>query len=109
MPKPERHIIVCTNQRPPGHPKEHCQGKGSYDVLQAFLAELDARSLLGRVIVTGSTCLGPCGEGPTAIVYPDSTWYGRLTPEDAKTIVESHIVADQPVERLQIPESAFQA
>ena len=29
MPKPERHVLVCTNTRPPGNAKGSCGEKGS--------------------------------------------------------------------------------
>ena len=28
MPKPERHVLVCLNVRPPGNPKGCCSDKG---------------------------------------------------------------------------------
>jgi (2Fe-2S) ferredoxin len=35
--------------------------------------------------------LGPCFDGPNAVVYPDGVWYGGLTDEDASAIVD-HLV-----------------
>ena len=29
MPKPERHVLVCLNSRPPDNPKGCCAQKGS--------------------------------------------------------------------------------
>ncbi len=31
-----------------------------------------------EVLVTGSSCLGPCEQGPTVVVYPDGTWYSEV-------------------------------
>ena len=36
MPKPKYHIVVCTNSRPPGHPKPSCGSAGSASLLMAF-------------------------------------------------------------------------
>ena len=36
MPKPKYHIVVCTNARPPGHPKPSCGSAGSASLLMAF-------------------------------------------------------------------------
>jgi sirohydrochlorin cobaltochelatase len=41
--------------------------------------------------VTPCACLGPCFDGPNAVVYPDGVWYGALAPEDASALVD-HLV-----------------
>lgn len=57
------------------------------------------RRLLERnetdVLVTPCGCLGPCFDGPTAVVYPDGVWYGALTPDDAAGLVE-HLIEGIP-------------
>ncbi len=89
-----RHLFVCTNARSSGKPA--CGASGS-DVL---IAEVQRR-LLARgatdVLVTPCGCLGPCFDGPTAVVYPDGVWYGGLTPDDADGLVE-HLIDGKPVE-----------
>ena len=66
MPKPKYHILVCTNARPPGHPKPSCGGQGSAQLLMTFNMGLMQRGIMpGEVLVTGSSCLGPCEQGPT--------------------------------------------
>jgi len=66
MPKPKYHIVVCTNARPPGHPKPSCGGAGSQNILMALNMGLMERGFQpGDVLITGSTCLGPCELGPT--------------------------------------------
>lgn len=40
------------------------------------------------VLVTPCGCLGPCFDGPTAVIYPDGVWYGGLLPEDAPRLVD---------------------
>lgn len=53
------------------------------------------QKLLGRgasgVLVTSCGCLGPCFDGPNAVVYPDGVWYGGLTVDDADAIA-NHLV-----------------
>jgi (2Fe-2S) ferredoxin len=34
------------------------------------------------------------------VVYPESVWYAHVKPEDAREIVEEHLLGDKPVERL---------
>ena len=34
MPKPSYHILVCTNSRPPGHPRGSCGENGSNTIFE---------------------------------------------------------------------------
>ena len=102
MPKPKYHIIVCTNTRPPGHPKPSCGAVGSPALLMAFNIALMERGIMpGEVLVTGSTCLGPCEQGPTIVIYPDGTWYSQVKEADVATIIDEHIKKGKPVESLK--------
>ena len=107
MPKPKYHIVVCTNTRPPGHPKGSCGERGAQEVTKKFSEELEKRNLFGSVMLTGSTCVSMCHFGPIVIVYPDAVWYQGVTPGGATEIIESHILKGKPVEKLMIPESAW--
>jgi len=102
MPKPKHHIIVCTNTRPPGHPKPSCGAQGSPQLLMAFNMKLmEAGIMPGEVLVTGSTCLGPCEQGPTVVVYPDGTWYTQVKEADVATIITEHIKGGKPAASLK--------
>jgi len=91
MPKPKYHIVVCTNARPPGHPKPSCGSQGSAELLMAFNMGLMEKGIMpGEVLVTGSSCLGPCEQGPTVVVYPDGTWYSKVAKEHVATIIDEH-------------------
>ena len=107
MAKPERHVFVCLNTRPPGHPQASCGASGANDLLPLFYDELENRNLAGKVAVTGTTCMGPCDWGPTVVVYPDGTWYGRVRPNDVSEIVEKHFIDGEPVTRLLMPEQIW--
>jgi len=107
MPKPKYHIIVCTNARPPGHPKPSCGTVGSPMLLQAFNMGLMERNIMpGQVIVTGSSCLGPCEWGPTVVIYPDGTWYTRVKEADVAKILDEHIGKGKQVAELK-PDSIW--
>ena len=98
-----KHVFVCVNQRPPGHPMGSCAEKGSRDVYTAFADALQQDpQLMMTVAVTPTGCLGPCGMGPTVVVYPEGIWYGGVKKEDVNEIIESHLKEDKPVERLII-------
>ncbi len=98
MPKPKYHIVVCTNTRPPGHPKPSCGGEGSQNILMNLNMGLMERGFQpGEVLVTGSTCLGPCEQGPTVVVYPDGVWYSQVKEEHVPLILDEHIKKGTPV------------
>ena len=44
-----------------------------------------------------------CEYGPTAVIYPQAIWYGRLTPSDVPRIVEETILGGRVIEELLIP------
>lgn len=100
MPSWKHHVFVCTNQRPAGHPKGSCGEKGSPALLSALKGAVDTHDLHDTVKVTGSGCLGPCAEGITMVVYPESTWYRGVTLADVPEIVQTHFVEGRPVARL---------
>lgn len=100
MPKPERHVLVCLNARPPGNPKGSCAEKGSEEVFDRLKAMVKERGLGQRVIVNRANCLKHCSRGITVAVYPENVWYARVTPADLPEIVESHLENGRPIERL---------
>lgn len=100
MARPPRQVFVCTQNRPPQHPRGSCSAKGSTAVLQAFWAELQQRQAYERVAITYSGCLGPCESGPNVLVFPENVLYSGVAVEDVKEIFNSHLEGGQPVERL---------
>jgi (2Fe-2S) ferredoxin len=104
MPKPQRHVLVCTNTRPPDNPKGSCGQKGA-DRLYAALKDMArARGLDRRVIVSRTSCLKHCSRGITVAVQPDNAWYGGVTLEDLEEVCASHLEGGRPVERLSMPD-----
>ncbi|MDR2128567.1 MAG: (2Fe-2S) ferredoxin domain-containing protein [Burkholderiaceae bacterium] len=107
MSKPKHHIFVCTQNRPPQHPRGSCAAKDSMAVLQAFWAELQKRQAYEQVGVTYSGCLGPCEHGPNVLIYPEGVLYNGVAPADVEEIFTSHIENGQPVKRLLAAESVW--
>lgn len=83
-----RHLFVCANVVASGKPA--CGKRGSDALIAAVQRELLARRAFG-VLVTPCGCLGPCFDGPNAVVYPDGVWYGALDENDAVAIT-THLV-----------------
>jgi (2Fe-2S) ferredoxin len=102
VPPFQRHLFVCTNARPPGHPKGCCSEKGAEALRDAFKAAIKARGLDGSVRANAAGCLDACEHGATVVVYPEGTWYGGVKPSDVSEIVDEHLVQGRPVPRLQI-------
>lgn len=92
MPKPKYHILVCTNSRPSGHPKPSCGSAGAAQLLMVFNMGVMQRSVsAGQVLVSATGCLGPCEQGRTVVVYPDNTWYSKVTEAAVATILDEHV------------------
>ncbi len=103
MAKPQKHVFVCAQTRPPGHPRGSCSQKGCNEVLKTFWQELQKRNLFDRISVTHSGCLGPCDGGPNVVVYPEGVLYRGLTKDDVAAIFDEHLLGGKPVERLRAP------
>ncbi len=98
------HVFVCTQEKGEGVPC--CSVAGSPRILTALRDELGAKRLANDVQVSTCGCLGICDSGPVMIVYPEGTWYTKLTPNDVPEIVSSHFQAGKKVARLERNDSA---
>lgn len=107
MGKPQRHVFVCTQNRPPTHPRGSCGAKGSVAVLQAFWAEQQKRQAYENIGITNSGCVGPCEMGANVLVYPEGVLYRGVTAEDVNEIFDSHLEGGVPVERLLAPKAVW--
>jgi len=107
MPRFEKHIFVCCNQRPEGHPRGCCDPEGKAELQWIFKQKLAARGLKHKVRANKSGCLDQCEHGPNLVVYPEGVWYGRVTAADVDEIIDSHIIGGRPVERLMLPDSCI--
>jgi len=107
MPHPTRHVFVCSQQRPPNHPRGSCAAQGASALLQAFWAELQKRQAYDSVAITYSGCLGPCDQGANVLVYPEAVLYSGVTPADVEEIFSSHLERGEPVQRLLAAETVW--
>lgn len=98
--KYKKHVFVCTNQK--AAPKKSCGEAHGNELVDAFKAALAERGLLKEMRAQKTACLDACAFGPTVVVYPEGTYYGNVQLADINEIVESHLVNDQPVERLKL-------
>ncbi|HEX3019421.1 MAG TPA: NADH-quinone oxidoreductase subunit NuoF [Chitinispirillaceae bacterium] len=88
----ERDILVCGGTG--------CVSSDSAKIVENLQSEIKARGLEQKVQVLKTGCFGFCEKGPIVLVQPDNVFYVQVTPNDAKDIVEQHIVGGSRVERL---------
>ena len=96
--KYKKHVFICTNQK--AAPKKSCGEAHGNELVDAFKAALAERGLLKEMRAQRTGCLDACAFGPALVVYPEGTYYGNVQLSDVAEIVDSHLVNDQPVERL---------
>ncbi|MBQ6281356.1 MAG: NAD(P)H-dependent oxidoreductase subunit E, partial [Oscillospiraceae bacterium] len=92
------HVLVCGGTG--------CTSSGSPKIRARLAEELKAKGPDEEVKIVQTGCFGLCALGPVMIVYPDGTFYSRVTEEDVPEIVEEHLLKGRPVTRLEYKEGA---
>ena len=98
----EKHVFICTNTREAGHPRGCCSAKNSTAIRERLKELVKQRGLAKKIRVNTSGCLDQCEHGVTIVIYPEAVWYGFVKMEDVEEILESHLIAGRPVERLRL-------
>ena len=91
------HVLICGGTG--------CTSSGSAALLSALEEELKIRGLDDEIKVVKTGCFGLCELGPIMIVYPEGSFYSRVTPEVIPEIVEEHLLKGRPVTRLVYDET----
>ena len=86
------HVLICGGTG--------CTSSGSLSIQKAFEENIEANGLSEEIKLVQTGCFGLCALGPVVIVYPEGTFYSRVTPEDVKEIVEEHLLKGRIVEHL---------
>jgi (2Fe-2S) ferredoxin len=98
----QHHVFFCINERNDGRA---CCADRNAQALQEYakkrLKTLDMNGP-GKIRINKAGCLDRCEEGPVLVVYPEGIWYTYIDQEDIDEIVDSHLIAGKPVERLKI-------
>ena len=77
-----------------------CHASESQQLMANLARYIKENGLENDVKVVQTGCFGFCAQGPIVKVMPDNVFYVQVTPDDAKEIVEKHIVGKELVERL---------
>jgi (2Fe-2S) ferredoxin len=101
----KQHIFVCTNERDPGNPRGDCSSKGSEAIRNYFKTEIAKRGLKDSARANVAGCLDQCEHGVAVVIYPEDVWYTLKSVDDAKEVLEQHIVGGRVVERLRMVDS----
>lgn len=88
----ERKILVCAGTG--------CISSDSEKIIKNLEVLIKHHGQEDKVKVVKTGCFGFCGQGPVVKVEPDNVFYVKVSPKDAKDIVEQHIIGGELVERI---------
>ncbi len=86
------HVLICGGTG--------CSSSNSMLLVDRMEAEIVKQGLGDEVKVVRTGCFGLCALGPVMIVYPEGTFYSRVTPDDVEEIVSEHFLKGRVVDRL---------
>ena len=86
------HVLICGGTG--------CTSSNSMKIGDALEQQIAEKGLADEIQVVRTGCFGLCALGPVMIVYPEGTFYCRVTIDDVPEIVEEHLLKGRPVDRL---------
>ena len=92
------HVLICGGTG--------CTSSGSKTLQEAFNKNIADFGLSEEVKLVQTGCFGLCALGPIVIIYPEGTFYSRVSADDVKEIVEEHLLKGRIVNRLVYKDSS---
>ena len=89
MAKYKMHVLICGGTG--------CKSSSSLQIIENFHNILAEKGLTDDVQVIKTGCFGFCEKGPIVKIMPDNTFYTQVTPDDARRIVDEHIIKGRKV------------
>ncbi len=88
----QKHVLVCGNV--------NCVEQGSIELIESLRRLIKENGLEKSIMVTKTSCLAHCGEGPTVIVYPDGIWYRRCEVKYVQELYDKHLTNNELVSEI---------
>lgn len=85
----KHHILLCEGKS--------CSKNGSDTLLHILREKLLHKKEKESVLITKVHCTGNCKRSPVMVLYPEGTWYGKITPKILKKIIKKHIKKGKPL------------
>ena len=79
----KRQVLICGGTG--------CNSSGSKKVMETLYEEVEKNGLSNEVKIVRTGCFGLCSLGPIMIVYPEGSFYARVTPDEIPRIVKEHL------------------
>lgn len=98
----DKHIFFCLNDR--GDHQTCCNNLGASSLQKYAKDRLKKIKNIHKykIRVNRAGCLSRCDEGPVLVIYPEGVWYQYVDQSDIDEIIDSHIIGNRVVKRLQI-------
>ena len=90
-------VLICTGTG--------CSSSNSQKLIEKFEEHIKKAGLDKEVKVVPTGCFGLCENGPVVIVYPEGSFYSRITVGDVERIVNEHLLKGRIVTDLLYKES----
>lgn len=88
----KRDILICGGTG--------CKASQSTAILENLKHHISRLGLEDTVSVSITGCFGFCEKGPIVKISPDNVFYVHVKPEDAREIIQEHILNNNIIERL---------
>ncbi|MCW3083393.1 MAG: Sucraseferredoxin family protein [Bacteroidetes bacterium] len=98
----DKHIFICTNQRPETATRKSCGEAHGMEIVDAFKKKLKEKNLPIKLRAQKAGCLDICDFGQTVAIYPEGVFYVGVELSDVDEIIEEHIANNRIVERLRL-------
>lgn len=95
----KRELLICGDTG--------CRAANSMPIIDSLKEEIKNAGLEDSVTVTLTGCFGFCAQGPIVKVCPDNIFYVKVGADDAKEIVQEHLVKGNLVDRLLYLEASI--